>query len=93
MKQKYTPANIGAKLGPTWSSHWFKLNIDIDLSSKGKCVLIFDTGSEALIWSVDGEPLQGLTGGNGGDRHVDFVLVKNAKGGEHIELYIGIYHY
>jgi alpha-mannosidase len=97
VKQQYKPTQIGAQLGPTWSSHWFKMSIDIAPSAKGRCILMFDSSSEALIWSKDGEPLQGLTGylyfnpgGHGGDRHVDFCLLKDAKGGEHIDLWIEV---
>ncbi|KAJ3088221.1 Alpha-mannosidase 2C1, partial [Physocladia obscura] len=43
-----------------------------------KVSLYFDTDSEGMIWSVGGEPLQGLTGGNGGDRHIDFILTEYA---------------
>jgi alpha-mannosidase len=35
---------------------------------------------EAMIWSKDGRPLQGITGGFGGDRRVEHVLGASAKG-------------
>lgn len=38
--------------------------------------LVFDPDCEALICSEQGEPMQGITGGFGDDRHVDYVLPK-----------------
>jgi alpha-mannosidase len=35
-----------------------------------------------MVWSTQGVPLQGITGGGGGDRHVDVPLTKHAQGGE-----------
>ncbi|KAI8324586.1 alpha-mannosidase 2C1-like protein [Martensiomyces pterosporus] len=35
-----------------------------------------------MVWSADGQPLQGLTGGGGGTRHVDFILTNKAKSSE-----------
>lgn len=34
----------------------------------------FDPGCEAMIFSTDGTPLQGITGGFGGDRRVDHII-------------------
>lgn len=69
----FSPISTGATLGPTWSTFWFKLNIQIPNSNE-KWALLFDTSSEAMIWNEKGEPLQGITGGQSGDRHVDFPL-------------------
>jgi alpha-mannosidase len=53
-------------------------------------LLLFDCGSEALIWSTDGTPLQALIGVNNYDdrRHIDYKLTDNAKKGEFFEFYI-----
>lgn len=77
--------------------------------------LLWDSSSEAMIWSTDGVPRQGLTGDSktqffyvqtvlksspshnelpinyyieGNDRRVEYPLLKKAKGGETVELYI-----
>ena len=72
-----------------WSTHWFRLSIDIPESFKGQQVLlIFDCNCEALLWTIDGTPLTGLTGGEIGERHVDYKLVEKSKGGEHFDFYI-----
>lgn len=45
------------------STHWFKLNLSIPVEWVGEQVdLIWDSGSEAMVWSTDGIPRQGLTG-------------------------------
>ena len=85
----FKPAKVGDAFGPTWSTHWFKIGIDIPKSFKGERVfLIFDCSSEALIWSVDGTPLQALVGGDINERHVDFKLSNESTGDEHFDFYI-----
>ncbi|KAG0023171.1 Glycoside hydrolase, 38 vacuolar alpha mannosidase [Podila clonocystis] len=79
----------GTSYGPSWSTHWFKLNLSIPADWAGEQVdLIWDSGSEAMVWSTDGIPRQGLTGDRGNDRRVEYTLAKKASGGETIELYI-----
>lgn len=34
----------------------------------------FDAGCEAMVWSANGHPLQGLTGGDGVTRRAEFPL-------------------
>jgi alpha-mannosidase len=34
----------------------------------------FDCDGEGMIWTTGGLPLQGLTGGFGGDRRVEYIL-------------------
>ncbi|KAG1869378.1 glycoside hydrolase family 38 protein [Suillus subalutaceus] len=38
----------------------------------------FDPGCEAMIFSTDGVPLQGITGGGGGDRRVEHIIPPQA---------------
>ncbi|KAJ3000836.1 Alpha-mannosidase 2C1 [Globomyces sp. JEL0801] len=91
MLGNYEPVKVGVQMSPTWSTHWFKVEIVVPTSMKGENVtLLFDPSCEALIWSDHGEPLMGITGGNGGDRHVDFDLIKNAIGGDKINLWIEV---
>ena len=39
----------------------------------------FDPGCEAMIFTADGVPLQGITGGYGGDRRVEFIIPPEAR--------------
>ena len=78
-------------MSPSWSTYWIHLYLQIPLSFKGDRVfLLFDPNCEALFYNVDGLPLQGITGGSGGDRHVDVLLSDHAVGGEKFEFYIEI---
>ncbi|KAJ1549340.1 Alpha-mannosidase 2C1 [Nowakowskiella sp. JEL0078] len=44
-----------------WSTHWFKVAVEIPYSFHGDEVyLVFNPDCEALIWSTDGTPLQGI---------------------------------
>jgi alpha-mannosidase len=85
-------ATIGEQFGPAWSTHWFKVEIDIPQDWHGREVhLLWDSASEGCIWK-DGEPVQGLTGSsNGFSMDVlrgEYVLTRHAVGGEKIELFI-----
>ncbi|KAJ2811264.1 Glycoside hydrolase, 38 vacuolar alpha mannosidase [Coemansia furcata] len=84
VKQKYRPAHIGETFGPSWTTHWFRVMVNIPREFVGRRVRFeIDTGSEAMIWSADGEPIMGLTGGGGRERHVDYLLTERAS--EHEE--------
>jgi len=37
---------------------------------------LWNCNNEGLIWSVDGKPLQGLTGGGGDDSRHEYILTK-----------------
>lgn len=80
----------GQTFGPTWSTHWFR--IDLDLSDnpnwKEKEVRFrWNSGTEAMLWSHNGEPKQGLTGGDGQIR-TDFILTNCCKGDDKFQFYI-----
>lgn len=61
----FKPTHVGESFGPSWSTHWFKIELRVPDSLKDKDHLEFhwDAGSEGLIWTEAGEPLQGLSGG------------------------------
>ncbi|HEX9018109.1 MAG TPA: hypothetical protein VF806_02920, partial [Anaerolineaceae bacterium] len=62
MKGSFRPAQVGEKFGPFWSTHWFRVEIEIPEAWAGQEVhLLWDSTSEALVWE-DGKPMQGLTG-------------------------------
>ena len=70
-----------------WSTYWLKVEFTIPNEWKDKpVVFIVDPSCEAMIWSRDGVPIQGITGTEGFDRHVDYPLTDSAKGGE-VRLY------
>ncbi|XP_063601707.1 alpha-mannosidase 2C1-like [Penaeus indicus] len=59
LTQSFTPIKVGESFGPTWSTHWFKIEIAIPEAWKGQPVLFrWKSQSEAMIWSRSGEPLQ-----------------------------------
>ncbi|KAH6646420.1 glycosyl hydrolase family 38 domain-containing protein [Truncatella angustata] len=86
-KGKYEPTHVGESFGPSWSTHWFKVVIKVpeSLLEKEHLELQWDANSEGLIWTEDGKPLQGLTGG--GER-VEWILPKNFRDGKEHTIYI-----
>lgn len=71
----FTPTKVGASFGPTWTTHWFKVRIDIPESWLGKEVhLRWCTECESMIWTSDGIPLQGLSG----TERQSFIISSNA---------------
>lgn len=76
IKQKFRKATKFEQFGPSWSTHWFKVTIHkipAEWKDYERVQLEFDL-PEGLVYSEDGTPLQGLTGGFDGDRRVDFIL-------------------
>ncbi|KAK5105729.1 hypothetical protein LTR62_002331 [Meristemomyces frigidus] len=73
---EYRTARKGDAFGPSWTTHWFKLTFSLPHEWIYKpCVeLHWDSNSEAMVWSEDGNPLQGLTGG--GERN-EWVIPKH----------------
>uniref|UniRef100_A0A2R5LBB2 alpha-mannosidase n=1 Tax=Ornithodoros turicata TaxID=34597 RepID=A0A2R5LBB2_9ACAR len=71
----YEPATVGQNFGPTWTTCWFKVVVDIPNKWCGKEVhLRWNSESEALIWTVNGQPLQGLSG----DERSYFIMSPSA---------------
>ncbi|KAK7079336.1 hypothetical protein SK128_013883, partial [Halocaridina rubra] len=57
--QEFTPVSIGDTFGPTWTTHWFKLEFEIPEEWIGKEVRIrWGSNSEAAVWSSGGQILQ-----------------------------------
>ncbi|KAL4077552.1 glycoside hydrolase family 38 protein [Scleroderma citrinum] len=76
MQQTFKPAKKGDSFGPSWTNHWWKVKVTIPTSWQqyGRVQLEFDPGCEAMVFSTDGVPLQGITGGYGGDRRVEHII-------------------
>jgi alpha-mannosidase len=57
---EYKPAELGLKLDPQWSTHWFKLSAELPKEWRDKPVSVFfDTRCEGLAW-ISGKPYQGV---------------------------------
>ncbi|MCJ1414392.1 Glycoside hydrolase, 38 vacuolar alpha mannosidase [Xylographa parallela] len=86
-KNEFKPTKIGESFGPSWSTHWFKIQVKVPTNLAQKELLEFhwDANNEGLVWSEDGEPLQGLTGG--GER-TEWMLPKEFRDSEEHIFYI-----
>ncbi|KAG1744557.1 glycoside hydrolase family 38 protein [Suillus paluster] len=73
MKQEFKPAKKGDSFGPS-----FTLKIPSYWQQYERVQFEFDPGCEAMIFSTDGVPLQGITGGYGGDRRVEHIIPPKA---------------
>ncbi|KAH3660029.1 hypothetical protein OGAPHI_007234 [Ogataea philodendri] len=80
---EFKPAHKGDRFGPAWSSHWFEIKIKVPDSWAQYDTVLFkwDSGTEGLLFSSEGTPLQGLTGG--GER-VEFELPESWRKGEQV---------
>ncbi|KAB8606269.1 hypothetical protein FH972_025898 [Carpinus fangiana] len=86
-KHTFKPSKIGDAFGPSWSTHWFKLQVTVpkDIKDRNHLELHWDAGNEGLVWTEDGVPLQGLTGG--GER-IEWILPEAYRDGKEHILYI-----
>ncbi|OCF58446.1 alpha-mannosidase [Kwoniella mangroviensis CBS 10435] len=75
-RQNYRIAHKGEEFGPSWSNHWFRftLHIPSEWEAYERVQLEFDCSGEAMVYTVEGDPIHGLTGGFGGDRRVEFII-------------------
>lgn len=63
IKLSFQDAKIGDTFGPSWSTHWFKLVINIPKEWVGERVdIMWDSSSEALLYDENGNPLSSFTG-------------------------------
>lgn len=83
----FKSTHVGASFGPSWTTHWFKVKLTIPSSMLKSEHLEFhwNANNEGLIWSDDGEPLQGLTGG--GERE-EWILPKSFRDGKEHTFYV-----
>ena len=87
VSHSFKPTKKGQSFGPSWSTHWFKVQVTVpdELAKKDHLELHWDANNEGMVWTEDGVPLQGLTGG--GER-VEWVLPDNFRDGKEHTLYI-----
>ncbi|PGH05440.1 alpha-mannosidase [Blastomyces parvus] len=81
---EFRPTRRGESFGPSWSTHWFKIQLTVpeDMRKKERLEFHWDANNEGMVWTEDGKPLQGLTGG--GER-IEWILPDSFRDGkEHI---------
>lgn len=83
----FKPTHIGESFGPSWSTHWFRIQLTVpeDIRQKERLEFHWDANNEGLIWTEDGLPLQGLTGG--GER-VEWIIPDAWRDGKEHTFYI-----
>ncbi|PLW47412.1 hypothetical protein PCANC_05854 [Puccinia coronata f. sp. avenae] len=80
-RQHYQRILKGFKFGPVWTNHWVRatINIPSHLRDRERVQFEFDPGCEAMIYTSEGLPLQGITGGDGALRRVEFIIPKHSR--------------
>ncbi|TVY62333.1 Alpha-mannosidase [Lachnellula suecica] len=84
---EFKPTSVGEWFGPSWSTHWFKVKLTVpkELRKKELLELHWDANNEGMVWTEDGNPLQGLTGG--GER-IEWILPEKFRDGKQHTIYI-----
>ncbi|PKY07994.1 alpha-mannosidase [Aspergillus campestris IBT 28561] len=84
---EFKPTRIGASFGPSWSTHWFRIRLTVPehMRQKERLEFHWDANNEGLVWTEDGHPLQGLTGG--GER-VEWIIPDAWRDGKEHVFYI-----
>ncbi|KAL8738453.1 MAG: hypothetical protein Q9181_000767 [Wetmoreana brouardii] len=87
ISHEFRDTHVGESFGPSWSTHWFKIDVKVpqNLLKKEHLEFHWDADNEGLIWTTAGEPLQGLTGG--GER-TEWVLPESFRDGKVHTFYI-----
>lgn len=83
---EFKETSVGQSFGPSWSTHWLKVQIKVpnELQKKEHLELHWDAGNEGLIWTEDGDPIQGLTGGD----RIEWILPQSFRDGDSHTIYI-----
>lgn len=84
---EFKPTHIGESFGPSWSTHWFRIRLTVpeDMRKKERLEFHWDANNEGLVWTEDGRPLQGLTGG--GERN-EWIIPDEWRDGKEHTFYI-----
>lgn len=81
----YRDVKLGEKLGPIWSTYWFRVTVTVPPAWAGAPVdLLWDSRSEALLW-LDGRSSRGLNIGRSAAR-----LTESATGGKTITFHVEV---
>ncbi|KAJ5692611.1 hypothetical protein N7462_002034 [Penicillium macrosclerotiorum] len=81
---EFQPTHIGQSFGPSWSTHWFRIQLTVpeEMLRKERLEFHWDANNEGMVWTNEGHPLQGLTGG--GER-IEWIIPESWRDGkEHI---------
>ncbi|KAK9476775.1 glycosyl hydrolases family 38 N-terminal domain-containing protein [Lipomyces japonicus] len=89
VKGKFRPASKGEAFGPSWSTHWFRINVRVPQEeawlSNEQLEFHWENHNEGLVYNTEGLPLQGLTGD---DERPYWQVPKEWKDGEWHTFYI-----
>ncbi|PHH60418.1 hypothetical protein CDD81_1696 [Ophiocordyceps australis] len=87
VSHEFKETRTGASFGPSWTTHWFRLHLTVpkEMMKEELVVLEWDANNEAMVWSHDGMPLQGLTGG---DERIEWIIPKAMRDGKEHVIYI-----
>ncbi|KAL7912357.1 glycoside hydrolase family 38 protein [Trichoderma velutinum] len=89
--QEFKPTKVGASFGPSWSTHWFRVEIVVPqfMTNYSHLEFHWNSNCEAMVWTEDGEPVQGLTGGSerGGERQ-EWIFPQQWKDGKRHNFFI-----
>ncbi|KAL9623961.1 MAG: hypothetical protein Q9160_001714 [Pyrenula sp. 1 TL-2023] len=83
---EFKKTHRGELFGPSWATHWFRIHLTVPTSMVKAEHLEFhwDANNEGLVWTEDGIPLQGLTGGE----RTEWVLPDSFRDGKEHVFYI-----
>jgi alpha-mannosidase len=85
--KKFKKSSVGDSFGPTFATHWFKLEFQIPLEWKGEEVhLLWNSETEAMVWRDD-KPAQGLSG-LGWQGRGEYPITYCSQGNEKIVLFV-----
>ncbi|TFK68127.1 glycoside hydrolase family 38 protein [Pluteus cervinus] len=81
VKARFLPRNGRSYFLFSQTNHWWKVTLTIPgyWQQYERVQFEFDPGCEAMLYTVDGTPIQGITGGYGGDRRVDYIVPLEAR--------------
>ena len=91
LRLQYQRIEEGQEWGQAWESAWFHLQGRIpEKWQEQEVVAHLDFNGEALIFSPQGDPIQGLTNGSafGNVTRHTFILTTKAQGGEPVDLWV-----
>ncbi|PNH11582.1 Alpha-mannosidase 2C1, partial [Tetrabaena socialis] len=81
----YRPAKVGDKFGPSWTTHWFRVQARVPEAWDGEGPLMFrwDSGCEAMLYSDGPTPRQGITA-----QRNEYILADTVVGGQELLFYV-----
>lgn len=87
VSHEFEDTEVGKSFGPSWSTHWFKVQLTVpeDLRDKERLEFHWDANNEGMVWSSDGNPLQGLTGNN---ERIEWIIPESYRDGNEHTFYV-----